>query len=291
MSLALANTLAPDNSSDVNFRAWVSGISTQLGAMGLVKSTETGEINLATVTRPLAVSTFQGFQIWKFADTLQGSFPIYIKIRYGSSNNFASTPGIQIDVGTGSDGAGNLTNDRTGAMDIRSNIAGNTTVQTCIWSGDTNRLGFCLFKTLTNMGMFLSIERTKDGNGADTGTGFYITIISQNNVHFGYVPFTGTVAAFLTSATNCGIFHPTTGSGVKGSDVYFPSSIFYDSGKPLAPGLNYLGYFNGDVTVDSSITVNQYSANHTFYSLGNTAPFSGISRGAISNSCLLIRYE
>ena len=95
--------------TDARFRALASFVSDNLTAGGLPKTADTGQINLATVTRP-AVNTSGGYEIRRFDDALQATKPVFFKIEYGTG---AGSPGTGISfwltIGTGSDGAGNIT--------------------------------------------------------------------------------------------------------------------------------------------------------------------------------------
>src|SRR6186997_665737 len=96
------------NSSDANFRVWGAYISSKLLAGGMVQTADTGQINWTTVLTPTGINTYAGYEIWRFADALQASAPVYFKIEYGEGSN-VDGPAVRVKFGTGSDGAGNLT--------------------------------------------------------------------------------------------------------------------------------------------------------------------------------------
>lgn len=106
---ATSFSAAPTNNTDANFRLWGSGMKTALAAVGLVQTADTGQIDWTTVVAPVATQTVKGYEIWRFNDSLQSTVPIYIKIEYGSGTG-AAIPQIKYSVGSGTDGAGNLTN-------------------------------------------------------------------------------------------------------------------------------------------------------------------------------------
>jgi hypothetical protein len=101
---ARAWSIVVAHSSDANFRAWGSDVSTSFGLVGLVQTNDTGQINWTTAIRPTVSSTYAGYEIWRFSDS-----SIFLKIEYGTNSSSSSTPGLRLAVGTGSDGAGNLT--------------------------------------------------------------------------------------------------------------------------------------------------------------------------------------
>lgn len=91
-----------------NFRAWAKKIHEALEKAGLVNTADTGQVNLETVELP-AISTFAGYEIWRFNDARQGAEPIYLKIEYGRAAA-TSRPNLRVQWGTGSNGSGALTN-------------------------------------------------------------------------------------------------------------------------------------------------------------------------------------
>ena len=91
---------APIQTTDAEFRAWVTAISNGFQAL-FTKVTQTGEINLATVLKPAGANTSQGFEVYRFNDSLQATAPIFFKVEYGSSS-LAVTPSCWLTVGKGS---------------------------------------------------------------------------------------------------------------------------------------------------------------------------------------------
>lgn len=104
--MATNQSIAPANhADDVSFRAWGSEFSSMLTAVGLTQTADTGQINWTTVTYSSTANAIQGYEIWRFNDTLQSTYPIFLKFEYGTGN--ASThPGVWITIGTGSNGSG-----------------------------------------------------------------------------------------------------------------------------------------------------------------------------------------
>jgi len=72
------------SNTDAEFRTWGSGIAAALQACGLVKTSDTGQIDWATVTRPGASHTAAGYEIYRFNDSLQATKPVLIKVEYGN---------------------------------------------------------------------------------------------------------------------------------------------------------------------------------------------------------------
>lgn len=126
MTTHTMSSLVADNGnagSGTAIRAWAQKVHDALVAVGMVQTSDTGQINLATVTAPSAAATAAGYEIWRFNDTLQATAPVFFKLEYGSGSA-AANPQLWITVGKGSDGAGNITGT---LFSRRSGISGGTT--------------------------------------------------------------------------------------------------------------------------------------------------------------------
>ena len=91
------------------FRAIGGRSQAHLAAIGLVQTTDTGQIDWTTVAAPTTSAQSMGYEIWRFNDALQATAPIFFKIEFGSAGP-ADHPSIWLTVGTGSNGAGTITN-------------------------------------------------------------------------------------------------------------------------------------------------------------------------------------
>lgn len=288
MSYAAIASLAPDNTSDATFRAWGSGISTRIANMGLVQTGDTGQINWTSVTHATSVNTSAGYEIWRFADSLQSTVPVYFKLEYGESVNSTST-GLWITIGSGSDGSGTL----TGRVTARNQLApstGSTIAQTHVFSGDTNRVGVAVATSLANGIEIFFIERAKNTDGSDSSAGILFSSFSGSNIRFmQFLP--ATLPA--TSSISDSHIQPPTGatSGAFGTDTAIYPAFLSHGGTYLNACTTHVGYFNADQTRDTTFTITMYGNTHTFYALGNSAgPTSTVGRGGTTLS-LAMRYE
>ena len=163
--------------TDADFQAWVQGLQAQFAACGLVKTSDTGQINSATVLKPAAANTAQGYEIYRFSDAAQASLPLYLKVEYGSSSlvSGGATPGLWVTVGTGSSGAGAIEGGsavtRTAAQSSLAKSAGVTLPSYC--SGDGGRLALVTnYDWTTNQCAFaFVIDRLRDALGNASGEG------------------------------------------------------------------------------------------------------------------------
>lgn len=196
------------NASDAEFRKWGKGISDALAALGFVKTSDTGQVNWATVTVP-ASGVYTPYEIWRFNDALQATKPIYFKIEYGSSG--ASKPGLRITVGSGSNGSGTINGNvyctqttlggsasmDTSSTEFASYASGDgSSFAIMLWPGHTNYLG---------LGGF-TIGRSCGTDGAYNGNAVMVA-------GFGYTGFwkvTGTAGTDPTVDSARSEFCPVT---------------------------------------------------------------------------------
>jgi hypothetical protein len=282
------------NSSDANFRTWGSYLAARFLAVGLVQTADTGQINWTTVTAPVSISTYQGYEIWRFDDTLQATAPVYFKIQYGSGNVSANNPATSIVFGTGSDGTGNLTGSLSTA--IVSTITAYATAGSLFGSGSTNRFVFATWNGAST-GVWLGFERTLDSAGDVTSEGVWIfgkAVIGSGGLIIGFWNrSTGMVGPAPVSGNSfAGMFPDTTGvTGVQ--TIVAP--VFPEKGVFGNPVLNVLGYLTGDIAANSTPTIYAYGAAHVYYCIATANGVQSSSwRGpspSVATEAMAIRYE
>lgn len=163
-----------DNST---FQVWGKGISDALTAIGLVKTSDTGQIDWTSVTRP-GTSTDAGYEIWRFNDSAQTAFPIYLKLRYGTGGS-AALGRLQIDVGSGSDGSGTLTG-TTQSNVINLTFNGNSTSSYPIYASYAYGALTFFHRGAASVGWRFVIERFRDSDGTLTSGAFFFGLYSSS---------------------------------------------------------------------------------------------------------------
>lgn len=176
-----------EHSSDATFRAWGSDLSTRFATAGLVQTTDTGQINWVTVTRPGAIA-FAGYEIWRFNDTLQATSPVFIKVEYGTGNN-TTVPALRITVSSGTNGAGTPTGLVTSSLVayVAITLIANANITnfpsflcaTAGFAGLAFKIGAASVASLTLIGF--TVQRTVDNTGAPTATGAVLTTCGTGN--------------------------------------------------------------------------------------------------------------
>lgn len=295
MATFLATPSNFTNSSDANFRAWGSYLSARFAAVGLVNTSDTGQINWTTVTTPAGINTYQGYEIWRFADALQATAPVYFKIQYGEGSAVDGA-GIRIQFGTGSDGAGNL----TGTLSTARDAEGNATAVACIvvGSGDTNRFAFAGgWLAASGLGLCFSFERMKDATGADTAEGVMWSAHSTGNASSTaavnentlWNPSVGDYG--LTETNMMGMF--PSGSTTKTVSLAMVITLWHNKGVWANPMLGLVGVYTGDFAVSSTFVAVMYGVSHTYYVLASTAMATGAGFAGPGGGTetIAIRYE
>lgn len=280
-------------SSDARFRAWGLGLSDAFAAMGLVKTADAGQIDWGTVIKPVATQTVAGFEIWRFADSLQATAPVYLKIEYGTGSN-ASAPSLWVTVGVGTNGAGTLVGPATTTTRAYHSVAmGEGSIGLTYISGATNRLVFFAHlgtAATTNTSMVLGIERTKDDTGADTAEGVLVFLTTSSGSSWRQQVLFPTGAG--TQETTLGIIMPTVGTGANGVQIaVYPQ--FYTKGVFLNPALNLLGYINANLSALTPTAITIYGATHTYLPIGTSIhqSLARVGPTGVNGAAPLMRWE
>lgn len=199
----------PYHTDDASFRALHKSISDAILAVGLVRSSDTGQIDFGSVNRPSS-SGDGGYEIFHFADDLHTTNPIFIKIIYGVGAN-QTQPRIKIHVGTGTDGTGTITGAYFTEATWVSPTSGGAGSALSYASSDGANLVLSLWPALTSNSFNavrtsqLLVERSRDTDGAATADGLVIAyqsgstapqwhVMNHDNTRFarlnGYSPVT-----------------------------------------------------------------------------------------------------
>lgn len=283
--MATANpTITFDSTSDANFRTWGSAVSSALQTCGLVQTSDTGQINWTTVTRTAAAYTggggaevIQGYEIYKFNDSLQATFPVFIKVEYGyirdenvnGAGVAVTAPVLYVNVAASTNGSGTLngtmigTRTRvTGGPAASINVSGGSVgsgapsaSSPCYFSGNGSYINLAFGVTTAAQPVhptvnsanhaaafpaFLTIERSLDGTGAIINSGVYFLTSKWVPTAYNNTPSSPTITCQMLSY---GLGAATT------VDSFWPiswpgegfSTGTYNSNVMLWPLLGYTG--------------------------------------------------
>lgn len=167
--------------TDAEFRVWCQALHDRLSAVGCVQTSDTGQINLSTVSVP-GTSTYAGYEIWRFDDADQATVPVFFKVEYGKGTT-ATRNAMRVTVGTGSDGAGNIS-DASTAQSPNPSTSGTSGGISAASLFDGELLLLAVENTSANDVMAITLGRMrKPTDGTLVGAGaLYICSVSADNV-------------------------------------------------------------------------------------------------------------
>lgn len=306
MATRFSNTLQMTNSTDALFRAWVQFVEdTLVTTGGWVNTADTGQMTISTAAHPTLTQTKVGYRVYRMADTLQATKPIYMRIDYGSGTA-ANTPAMWPTIGTGTDGAGNVTGTIFAPVGpgggstapVVANTNG-TNASSSYGSADTNRLQLLMFvRGGANDFLLFSVERSKDSSGNDTGDGLLITWQTGSGAGSGIdrSAYVLAVAGTQPAVENgCQVVlsnnDPSTFSGDVGIGL-----VLHVKSVVQQPGLGVCAANSNDFVANAQPSFSIYGASHTFQ-LGSSSssqiqiPTGNGAATARSQTRIGIRYE
>lgn len=315
-------TITFSNADTASFRAWGKAVSDALFAVGLVKHTDTGQIDWTTATLPTTINTSAGYEIWRLNDAQHGAGnrSMFMRIQYGTADALTQCS-IWTQFSNATNGAGGLVGLLINSQK-RHFGAGNTVAQPCYFASDGTYLTMLLAPAnlttgSSNFFMNLHFDRTRDPAGLITPLGFQVastsTQMSTDVNRYSARPHGGN--PFGTPALTCfshAIFSfkinqvgqvgdLTGGNGSYTGTMPFqipiaPGSLFgtdvsYYPQMLTAPDIAYSHLLLAGRTVDmpaalSTLSVPVLGAPHTF--LVVPIDYSGFGIGTIR---MLARYE
>jgi hypothetical protein len=287
---SFVSIITADN--DANFRIWGKAISDALQAVGgiakLSAGDSSGQIDWTSVTKP-AANLSAGYEMYKFADTLQSTVPVFIKIEWGSgaSGNLVS---MWVTVGFAHDGAGTLTGfTSTRFRHVHTFNHAVTVTATSHVSAATNRLQYLLRVNNSSGGtsepFSLSVERTHAANGTDLNYGVIILFGYGNVLWYSQLLSFTTGVIATEGPTNLSVLAPSTGHGsAGGTTAIYPCWVV--AGPYYCPFGGFVFAFSGNITSGVPFSVTLLGASKTF--LPRTTAFdSGMTaRGVTLVQCM-----
>lgn len=254
-------------------------------AAGWTKTSDTGQINNTTVTKPGGSNTSQGYEIYR-----NSSSDIYFKIEYGSGNGGATCPGIWLTPGTGSNGSGTITGPGSNTLNraqlgsnFQGQVAGGTLPSYCSGDGtylnilsNVDTTGFTSNYPQSLWGFM--IDKIRDATGTATGEGFAIYGFNGQDSNTRFWTVVGNAVYANNQGNNSSIFADltstingswTSGGGVRnygGNEMVMPLIIGAGQVRFLKCGVLYcqsdFGSMNG-----TTFTATNLGGSHTYLAL------------------------
>lgn len=262
-----------DQSTDAGFRAWITEHIAQCLAVGLTQTTDTGQVNTVTVTRP-AINSDAGYAIFRFNDTVQSTAPVFIKFYYGAGGTIAS-PRIKAQVGTASNGTGTVSGLGSANTDIITNVNAAPLITTTFASYYCYTGGHFWFSWKINASIFgvgypwtfFSLERSTDSTGAyisDATSQIYFpgsgTPVVRSNSYLTSIIYTASANTFSL------IIYGVTTSDVAGTKQIYKT--YYITPR-VRPSLGMLSCLTADIPLNTSLTATTVGATPHNYIVAN----------------------
>jgi hypothetical protein len=283
-------TLGLTTTTDAAFRTWAQAIDSAITGLGLVATADTGQVDLTTAAKPAGSGAYAGYKVYRFADALQATKPVFIKVEYGTSDWAATRGGLRVTVGSGTNGAGTI----TGVVNSSTLKVGpgnaDPTGGGSHFAGDTGRLLVGLYTADANArGSFILIDRTRADDGTPNGDGLHILVMAQDANAYNCLPFNGAGAVYASQAAS--LYPPANeANSVRGADtilypLYGPPRISKNPCSSVAV------YASADITGGTQITVDpDGSGGKNFLALGGFLPVTN-PQGFGNNARPAVRFE
>lgn len=257
--------------TDAKFRAWTLAVSTAIQACGLTKTSDTGQIDHATVSRPTAANTKAGYEIYRFNDSLQATKPIFIRIDYGSAGQASGqNPSTWLTVGTATDGAGNISGVGMAVTQGYSGTSATTNAAMMVGAAYSATVGACTIisgiasSTGFHPGVWVVARTCDSSTGAPDGNGVYVMTSSgsaaASNNHKG-----ATFSPALSYASRpIGAGVPYVSASVSsGGNVQLYKN--YAVLGVLFPTMGTVSFFNTDIITSTVFTATPFGSTARSY--------------------------
>ena len=296
-------TLIRDSGSTTNLRAWAQFVEdTLVTTGGWVVTTDTGQTAPGSLVGTATANAKQGFRIYRMNDSLQATAPVFMRIDFGTGGSGAIAA-FWVTIGTGSDGAGNITgflwNGGASAAATVLNSAGGSIsgLLNSYGSAANNRVSLGLFVSNVNTyHLVFTLERTKDATGADTSSGLLA-------VYIGNLGGTGVVDASryirctpgAQATAETGLSYALTMQNPTQSFGGFigAAAVIHFRGIAQQPGTNVMIVNQADVGPEGSFSMSLYGATRTYQQLNAITPSKATigGSGSDTNARVCIRYD
>lgn len=304
MATRTSTIINPTNAANA-IRDWAQFVEdTLVTTGGWVVTSDTGQTLPSALVTPGSINTKAGYRIYRMDDSLQSTYPVFIRFDFGCAGS-VSYPGIWLTIGTGSNGTGTITGklfDGAAATNpqVSAGAATSPLTNTCYGSAANNRVSIALFvaPSTNNYTLVLTIERTKDSSGADTGDGLLMTYMDIETTGFlGYLSYSRYVryVAGQQPTLENGLSYilprqnpsETFGSGDVGAGV-----LIHFKGTAQQPGTNVMITNASDVSAEGSFSLTLYGASRTYQNIRILARKAIVAGNAADgNTRINIRYD
>jgi hypothetical protein len=308
MATRASNAIFPDmtTGAGANLKAMAQFIEdTLVTSGGWVVTADTGQTLPSALAAPSATNQKMGYRIYRMADALQATAPVFLRIDFGSNWNSLQCPGLWFTFGTGSNGAGTITGIVYNGGALQANVGAQSTsssaANTCYGSADTNRFTISLFTcSTTGFMLVFGVSRTKDSTGNDTAEGLLFLIGGGSELggntnyiaHYYYFILAGGTQPAGEAGLNYVVTFQNPSQSFGGDIGVGP--LIPIKGVAQQPGKNWLIVNSNDFGSESSFTMSLYNAMTTYKQLNIIPIRPALVGGTVNfdnNARLCMRYD
>ena len=285
-------TTAINPTTNAGFQTACSELQSNLITAGLILTTDTGQINVATVNSPSPNGAPAGYNIFKLPDS-----SLYIKLEYKLDGY--NTMSFNIQVGEGSNGSGTL----TGAISTSSggggnNYLGSTTTAYPTYICVTNGFFGLLYKVGSiiggsTAGAFFAVSRTYNNTNTPSNLGYSVTVQpgQGSGMTKQFVRRASPATTYTKITANAGGVYIVPGNVASSLDALgnYQSYTQWMVIPEVIPDLNLVGYVVSDLpnlTTFTSSIIGSYS--HTYLTLGNNILGTAVNGGNTTYSTAML---
>lgn len=258
-------------SDDAKYQALHTAIFSGLSAIGWTRTSDTGQVVEASVTRP-SMGGLSAPSVWRLDDGVAG-MPLYMCLWIGRHAGYPNLPMFAVQFGTASNGACVIGGKTHSPYYVSGgwNAPADYTQQLAM-SCDDGRFALALVdEDIIQTRTLISVERSFDQTNSPTDDGLLVLVNSHN---YGWqmivLPKTGTVPG---GQTDCRSFFPIVSAGQTSAD----DRKAYGAGQWCVNGKTFytrtLVYRHTDLPEGSVQNVDLYAAaNAPYRCLGDCGP-------------------
>lgn len=286
--------------TDAEFQSWANGVSSALAAL-LTKTADTGQIAVPIVAaKPTVVNTYAGYEVFRFKDPYQSTFPIFLKVEYGFGGD-TLRPALRMTYGNGSNGAGTITGATTlGPDTIMSNSTASDgrVMEHAASAGDDGYFWIAFAVTDQTNGTcsyLFFLERMRAANGSPL-PGVYCGRIQQQSGSATTMYFTTAPSGLSMQHVNLEwpIMYPASSGdflSVAGDVPLFPIEPFFGRRQP--PCLGMVGVRDVDIGQGVVAQTTLMGATRLYRRItgSHLSSQSSYGKGSFNAKCLAGRWE
>jgi hypothetical protein len=269
-------SVAETNDTDAHFRAWCAEIDTSLTTFGWLATSDTGQMNFSTATRPTANNLYPYYAVYKMNDSLQSTAAVFMRIDFGTGNA-TNVPSIKLQFSIGgTNGSGTLTGTLSTQQTLQGDVANGTAVNVRT-SGSSASFRMSFWNTNgQGEGFMFAVERCKDTGGSDTTAGICIAGFDVHQsatllVFSQFIPYNNlAVLPGAASSIWYGLISSQSSQTLGGNTGLCP--IRTEFGPFNNPMIGVLIFSRTDFTMETTQSVTIYGASHTYLML---RPYGG----------------